>query len=75
MGKQASSKPGVAADLPMNQRHTENRHRIEGLSHTPENLRRSIDYNRDHAKEHLDAVKDRSKELKKAIKADEKAKK
>ena len=77
MGRQAPSKPGVAADLPMNARHTATRKAIEALPHTPANLRKSISYNAEHAAEHLATKADRIKELAKvekdAAKDDKKA--
>lgn len=75
MGTMHSSKPVLPSDKAMSDRHIANRAKIDDKPHTPDNLRRSIVYNRQHSAEHEKAAKDNEKELKKSAKDNEKERK
>lgn len=68
LGKKHSSNPVTPDDKAMSERHLAHRRQMESASPTVANLRKSIDYNEAHAKEHEKAAKEREKELKKAMK-------
>ena len=65
MGHQHSSKPVTAEDREMSKRHKAHRREVDSMPNGKRKLQLSIMYNESHAKEHLDALKNRKKQIQK----------
>lgn len=65
MGKQHESEPVTASDKEMSKRHKDHRHEIDGMKDSENKFKLSMKYNEAHAKEHLKAMKENRKKLKK----------
>ena len=68
LGKKDPSKPVTGDDKTMSARHLATRKSFDAKPRTIDNLRASVDYNRKHAEEHLDAIEDRRKDIAKMVK-------
>ena len=65
MGHQHESEPQTDSDKEMSKRHKAHRHEVDMIKDTKKKLKLSVKYNIAHAKEHMKALKDSRKRLKK----------
>ena len=65
MGRQHESGPITSADRVMSHRHLAHRAEVDMIRDPKKKLKQSIKYNLAHAKEHMKALKDNQKQLKK----------
>ena len=65
MGHQHSAEPITTTDRLMSRRHKSHRAEVDMIRDPKKKLKQSIKYNLAHAKEHMKALKDNQKQLKK----------
>ena len=65
LGKQHESEPVTESDKIMSKRHKEHRRELDGMKEGEKKLKLSMKYNMAHAKEHIKALKDARKRVKK----------
>lgn len=68
MGHEAPSKPSLARDKVMSDRHKGNRAAVEVIKNPESKLKASIKYNMEHATEHIHALKESANELSSRLK-------
>ncbi len=65
LGHQHESKPEMSYDKSMSKRHHAHRREIDGMKDGIAKLKKSVTFNKAHAKEHIKALKESQKRLKK----------